>query len=168
MPRSRRDVLEALWRTGGGLLAVAAGWTTFEALRPLKGGDAGGPLPLGPPDSFPEGSATYVREGHLYVTRTKGELFAISQRCPHLGCLVPYCEGSGRFQCPCHGSEFDLAGEWIAGPSPRGLDHYDLVVRDGRVIVDTANPREGPRLGEDKYRTPSRGGSCALPEAPRA
>ncbi len=163
MPSSRREMLEQLWRTGGGALAVAAGWTTVEALKPLAAGAKGGELPLAEPEAFREGSATYVREGHLYVTRVKGELFAISQRCPHLGCLVPHCEGSGRFKCPCHGSEFDLAGEWISGPSPRGLDRFAVTIAEGKVVVDTSKPIMGPPLGANKYLTPPLGGSCTEP-----
>ena len=163
MPTTRREMLEQLWVAGGGALAVAAGWTTVEALKPLATGSTGGALPLAAPDSFAEGSATYVRAGHFYVVRTKGELFAVSQRCPHLGCLVPYCEGSGRFKCPCHGSEFDLAGEWISGPSPRGLDRFALTIAEGKVVVDTSKPIVGAPLGANKYLTPALGGTCGEP-----
>lgn len=161
MSPTRREMLEAGWKVGSGLLVAAAGWTTFEALKPLADVGGGGLLPLLPPDAYPEGSATFVREGRFFVTRAKGELFAVSQKCPHLGCAVPFCEASGRFECPCHGSVYNLGGEWISGPAPRGMDKHPLQIADGRVIVNTAILEQGAPLGSRQFDTESRGGSCA-------
>jgi nitrite reductase/ring-hydroxylating ferredoxin subunit len=161
MSPTRREVLEAGWKVGSGLLVVAAGWTSFEALKPLADVSGGGLLPLLPPEAYPEGSATFVREGRFFVTRAKEELFAVSQKCPHLGCAVPFCEASGRFECPCHGSVYNLAGEWISGPAPRGMDKHPLQVVDGRVVVNTALLEQGAPLGSRLYDTEPRGGSCA-------
>jgi nitrite reductase/ring-hydroxylating ferredoxin subunit len=161
MSPTRREMLEAGWKVGSGLLVVAAGWTSFEALKPLADVGGGGLLPLLPPDAYPEGSATFVREGRFFVTRAKEELFAVSQKCPHLGCAVPFCEASGKFECPCHGSVYNLAGEWISGPAPRGMDKHPLQVVDGRVVVNTAILEQGAPLGSRLYDTPDRGGSCA-------
>jgi nitrite reductase/ring-hydroxylating ferredoxin subunit len=161
MSPTRRELLEAGWKVGGGLLVVAAGWTSFEALKPLADVSGGGLLPLLPPDAYPEGSATFVREGRFFVTRAKDELFAVSQKCPHLGCAVPFCEASGHFECPCHGSVYNLGGEWISGPAPRGMDKHPLQIVDGRVVVNTAILEQGAPLGSRAYDTPSRGGSCA-------
>ena len=44
---------------------------------------------------------------------------ALSQRCPHQGCAVPWCPSSQWFECPCHGSRFDLAEqEMLLCPRP--------------------------------------------------
>lgn len=161
MSPTRREMLEAGWKVGSGLLVAAAGWTTFEALKPLANVSGGGLLPLLTPEAYPEGSATFVREGRFFVTRAKGELFAVSQKCPHLGCAVPFCEASGRFECPCHGSVYNLAGEWISGPAPRGMDKHPLQIADGRVIVNTSVLEQGAPLGSRQFDTEARGGSCA-------
>ncbi len=163
MSPTRREALEAGWMIGSGLLATAAAWTTYESLAPLADVAGGGRLPLLPPDAYPEGSATFVREGRLYVTRAKGELFAISQKCPHLGCRVPFCEGSARFECPCHGSVYNLAGEHVSGPAPRGMDRYPLAIEDGRVMVDVTTMVEGAPLGQRNFDTPSPGTGCESP-----
>lgn len=165
MSPTRRELLQQGWMVGTGLLAAAAAWTSCEALAPLADVEGGGRLPLLPPEAYPEGSATFVRQGRLYVTRVKGELFAISQKCPHLGCRVPFCEGSGRFECPCHGSIYNLAGEHISGPAPRGMDRHPVLVEDGRVFVDVSQTLEGAPLGELRYDTPPRGGSCTSESA---
>lgn len=161
MDAKRREVLRVAFRVGAGLLGGAGVLTTCEALRPLGDGAAeGGRVTVGPPERYADRTATYVQRARLYVTRVQGELFALSQRCPHLGCQVPFCEASGRFECPCHGSRYNLAGEWIDGPSPRGMDRYPIEVADGRVVVDTSERLDGAPLGSREYDTPPRGGSC--------
>ncbi len=158
---TRRELLEAGWKIGSGLLVAAAGWTTFEALKPLADVSSGGTLALLPPDAYRDGSATFVREGRLFVTRAGTELFALSQKCPHLGCAVPFCEGSGHFECPCHGSVYNVAGEYVSGPAPRGMDRHPLQVVDGRVVVNTAVVAQGLPIGTRLHDIPARSGRCA-------
>jgi len=55
--------------------------------------------------------------------------------CPHLGCRPIWSDDSNRFQCPCHGSQFGLDGEHLAGPAPRGLDPLPLQAKDGKASV---------------------------------
>jgi Rieske Fe-S protein len=159
MSMSRREALKAGWKVGGGLLVVAAGWTSVEALRPLAADEGGGLIKLGAGD-FAEGTATFIREGRCYVTNVQGQLFALSQQCPHLGCRVPYCESSGQFECPCHGSVFDAAGEWLSGPSPRGLDRFEIREAPGGLVVDVTRKIEGPPPGTRVFYTPPRGPGC--------
>lgn len=158
---TRRNLLRSGWKVGGALLVAAAGWTSWEALRPLAGSGTGGKIPLGSPDQVPVGTAQYYGEGRLWLANADGQFFALSQRCPHLGCGVPFCESSGRFECPCHGSVFDIGGEWISGPSPRGMDRYTLTVEEGILVADTADLVNGPDPGADQFLTPPSGPSCA-------
>jgi len=65
-------------------------------------------------------------------------LMAMWQRCVHLGCKVPECVSSQGFECPCHGSKYNIHGEYEAGPAPRNLDRFAVEVSDGGdFIVDT-------------------------------
>ena len=66
-----------------------------------------------------------------------GGLSALFQRCVHLGCRVPWCETSQGFECPCHGSKYNYAGEYQAGPAPRNLDRFEVFEENGRLIVKT-------------------------------
>lgn len=161
MAPTRRAVLRQGWKAGGVMLGLAAGWTVFESMRPLASGATKGPITVGNVSSFPEGTATYVPAGRLFVANPGGEIFALSQKCPHLGCRVPFCESSGRFECGCHGSVFDLGGEWIAGPSPRGMDRYPVSADGDTLVVDTSTTIEGPPHGAKVYRTPPKGPSCS-------
>ncbi len=65
-------------------------------------------------------------------------LMALWMRCPHLGCRVPECIPSQGFECPCHGSKFNIHGEYAAGPSPRNMDRFAVSTNNaGEFIIDT-------------------------------
>jgi cytochrome b6-f complex iron-sulfur subunit len=164
MGSTRRDFLRNSWKLGGALLGVAAGWTTYESLRPLAIPAAGANIQLGKLDSFAPETATYVPAGRLFVANTGTRVFALSQKCPHLGCRIPFCESSGHFECPCHGSKYDIGGEWIEGPAPRGMDRYRLTVVGDTVVVDTSKSLSGPERGAKQYFKPAKGPSC-IPKA---
>ena len=76
-------------------------------------------------------------------------LLALWQKCPHLGCAVPWRGGfnfngeDGWFRCPCHGSTYTKAGFRIFGPAPRSMDTFELTVdAQGNLTVhtDRVNP----------------------------
>jgi cytochrome b6-f complex iron-sulfur subunit len=85
--------------------------------------------------------------GDVYDDRTlaglDAGLIALYQKCPHLGCRVPACATSKRFECPCHGSIFNRVGEWVDGPARRGMDRFAIVVDGDRVSIDTAVVLDG-------------------------
>ncbi len=74
---------------------------------------------------------------------SSGGLLALWQKCPHLGCTVPwrpdftYGGHTGWFRCPCHGSTFTKEGGILVfGPSSRPMDRFLLEVQeDGSVVV---------------------------------
>jgi cytochrome b6-f complex iron-sulfur subunit len=73
-------------------------------------------------------------------------LVAVYQRCVHLGCRVPWCNSSQGFECPCHGSKYNMVGEYYAGPAPRNLDRFAVNVSSaGKLIIDTGTIIESPR-----------------------
>ncbi len=159
---TRRAFLRNSWKVGGTALLVAAGWTVWESLRPLAGSSGGGPVKLGSATNYTEGTSTYVPEGRLYVVNAKGQLFALSQKCPHLGCRIPdYCGTPGRFSCPCHGSVFDLGGEHVKGPAPRGMDRFPLTEVKGVLIADTSKLVPGPEPTAKTYLDDRPGPKCA-------
>jgi len=164
MPTTRRELLRRGWKLGGALLAAAAGWTFYESLSPLASAASGGPLNLGNPSRYQPETATYVPEGRLFVAHTGTEVYALSQKCPHLGCRVPFCDSSGRFECPCHGSKYDLGGEWIEGPAPRGMDRFALKLVGGNLVADTSKTITGPSRGAKRFLKPPKGPSC-VPKA---
>ncbi|MGZ3505593.1 MAG: QcrA and Rieske domain-containing protein [Vulcanimicrobiaceae bacterium] len=55
--------------------------------------------------------------------------------CPHLGCRYNYNGDVNKFQCPCHGSQFDHDGAHIEGPAARGLDPLPLREKSGQAEI---------------------------------
>jgi cytochrome b6-f complex iron-sulfur subunit len=87
-------------------------------------------------------------------------LVALYQRCVHLGCRVPFCQQSQWFECPCHGSKYNKAGEYELGPAPTGLQRFRISVEGANVVVDTSEILEGPPRGTDTIHEPPQGPFC--------
>jgi cytochrome b6-f complex iron-sulfur subunit len=87
-------------------------------------------------------------------------LMALYQKCVHLGCRVPFCAQSQWFECPCHGSKYNNAGEYRDGPAPRGMDRFAVTVQNGTVQVDTSLVVEGPPRGINTTKQDPEGPFC--------
>lgn len=97
---------------------------------------------LGPAAEVPVGGGKVYADQRVVVTQPRrGEFKAFSASCTHQGCLVGSVEG-GRINCPCHGSQFDIAsGEPLQGPSGSdpstiaALPPADVSVEAGQVTL---------------------------------
>jgi cytochrome b6-f complex iron-sulfur subunit len=110
---------------------------------------------LVPWDGTPTPEADYPSQGV-----TADGIMPLYQRCVHLGCRVPFCNSSKWFECPCHGSKYNLAGEYRLGPAPRGLDRFQMTIEGDQVIVDTSEIVLGPPRGADTIDQPPQGAFC--------
>ena len=100
---------------------------------------------------YPESVLVSMREG----------LTILSQKCPHLGCRVPECGTSQWFECQCHGSQYNRAGEKKAGPAPRGMDRYPAAIAaNGDVTIDTGTLVPGPAIGTNTTGQEAEGPHC--------
>ncbi|HEX2063718.1 MAG TPA: Rieske 2Fe-2S domain-containing protein [Acidimicrobiales bacterium] len=88
-------------------------------------------------------------------------IVALYQKCPHLGCRVPWCLASQWFECPCHGSQYNRVGEKKGGPAPRGMDRFGVEVKGGTVTIDTTTVVQGPPIGTDTTGQEAEGPHCA-------
>lgn len=103
--------------------AAAQGWVAAHLVGDrLRPGEASGAADV------PAGEARVVRRG---LERTgvhrddAGALHAVSMRCTHLGCLVRFNAAERTWDCPCHGSRFDVDGRVLAGPAVAPLPRRD-------------------------------------------
>ncbi|MEZ5178660.1 MAG: Rieske 2Fe-2S domain-containing protein [Acidimicrobiales bacterium] len=159
----RRTLLGTAWKGGAVLIGAAGAWTAWDLLQPLDTGGFGGVVRAIAADAVPEDSVVAVGAARSYLTKIDGEIVALSQKCPHLGCRVPWCASSGQFECPCHGSVFNRAGDYRAGPAPRGMSRFPTEVgADGLVYIDTGDAEPGPAAGEkETIDEPASGPRCA-------
>lgn len=155
-------ILGGFW-TGLTMMVVGLLGSPLDFIWPRKTGGFGGPIPVTPDRVPPEGGdPVRIIEGRFWLEnlkagttpngeQTPGGVIALYQKCPHLGCTVPYrpdFEFQGRkgwFRCPCHGSTYTKEGGIIvAGPAPRPLDVFPLEVQpDKGLIVQTGRSYEG-------------------------
>jgi glycine/D-amino acid oxidase-like deaminating enzyme/nitrite reductase/ring-hydroxylating ferredoxin subunit len=75
-------------------------------------------------DAVPRGEGRIVGSGRAQkaVYRDEsGALRAVSARCTHLGCIVSWNAAEHTWDCPCHGSRFDVDGAVVQGPAVKPL-----------------------------------------------
>lgn len=99
----------------------------------------GGPTNVGAVEDFPinSGKIVSVNDKPVIVVNTKvGGLKAFSAICTHLGCVVSWNERKSIVHCPCHDGFFNaVTGAVVSGPPPLPLPQYELVVKDGNVLI---------------------------------
>ena len=166
-----------------GLLAFGASALAF--IWPKLGGGFGSKITVGNvSDLLAEIRANngflYKAEGRMWLTEypssalSKAEsvypppvlasmeegIAVMYQKCPHLGCRVPNCDTSQWFECPCHGSQYNQAGEKKAGPAPRGMDRFSTAVSGGKLSVNTGLVIQGPPIGTNTTGQEAEGPHC--------
>jgi cytochrome b6-f complex iron-sulfur subunit len=164
-PSRRSFVKIGFWGSLGAFGALALGqFLDFFWPRGVAG--FGGKVTAGKVSDYPAGGEPKRNnEGRFWMVHVTPEmggqgkfegLLALWQRCPHLGCTVPWrgdfsFEGEqGWFRCPCHGSTYNYAGVRVFGPAPRSMDTMQITVDAGGLItVDTAVRTPGGTTLED-------------------
>ena len=100
----------------------------------------------GLPDSYQSGvSDNLVKDHQVWIVREGDKLYTLLAVCTHLGCLTSFFPNEGLFKCPCHGSNFSLQGDPVAGPAPVPLYRLALSLgEDGQIVVDKARRENRP------------------------
>jgi glycine/D-amino acid oxidase-like deaminating enzyme/nitrite reductase/ring-hydroxylating ferredoxin subunit len=74
-----------------------------------------------------EGRIVKVSGKKLAVFRDEqGALHALSPVCTHQGCQVAFNPVEKSWDCPCHGSRFDVSGQVLDGPAKKPLERQSL------------------------------------------
>jgi cytochrome b6-f complex iron-sulfur subunit len=111
-----------------------------------------------PKEALPLAESVYQES--ILVTMRQG-LMVLSQKCPHLGCRVPECATSQWFECQCHGSQYNRAGEKKAGPAPRGMDHFPSTISAAGVVsINTGTKVPGAPIGTNTTGQEAEGPHC--------
>jgi len=161
---SRREFLYYIWGASMALLLgeTAAGIIWF-ALPRFKAGTFGGVFNFAPERVPAMGSAPLnVPEGRFWVANPEQGLVILYGVCTHLGCLPKWVDVNNRFECPCHGSKFELDGLYIEGPAPRSLDRFKTTITftDGTTATTNGDgdpiPLEGRTIAAISIDTGAR------------
>ncbi|MDP4110321.1 MAG: FAD-dependent oxidoreductase [Bacillota bacterium] len=54
----------------------------------------------------------------------EGAVYAVSARCAHLGCELTWNPDELTWECPCHGSRYDIDGNVINNPAIKNLEKF--------------------------------------------
>ncbi len=71
----------------------------------------------------------------LLIRDTEKTVRALNPKCTHRECLVGYNKKTGKVDCSCHGSAFDLNGKVLVGPAVKNLKTYAASLADGQIVV---------------------------------
>jgi cytochrome b6-f complex iron-sulfur subunit len=158
---SRRSFLNKLWLALGGLAfaeLMVVIFTYFRPRKPIRSqADENSTVIAGPVDNFEPGTVSAFVRGKFYLARLDdGGFLAMSRRCTHLSCTVPWVSGENKFICPCHSSEFDIRGEVTQPPAPRALDLYPVNIRNNIISVDTGKPVKRSVFAANQVTYPKR------------
>jgi cytochrome b6-f complex iron-sulfur subunit len=140
----------AAW-AGLATLGVAGGVIGAGLLFADRTGEGfGSTVDAGSLDTIGPNSVRRFELGRFWLSRYKEPalgnrevLLALYWKCAHLGCTVNwnanflYKGERGLFQCPCHGSVYNRAGQHVGGPAPRPLDIMEIRLDSGRIWVET-------------------------------
>jgi len=163
LPRSvvnrRAFVLTGFWGSIAAVAAAIVGGWGIDFLRPKKLTGFGTPVDVKASKvPAPGAEPVHVAEGRFWLVNvapgegeSPGGLLAFYQKCPHLGCSVPWRPDfdfggqKGWFRCPCHGSTFTREGGiLVAGPSSRNMDTMAITVKpNGDITVQTGQVEQG-------------------------
>lgn len=138
-PTTKRDFLKYV--LGGGLLAWAVSviYPLVEYLKPPKQAEVEvTSVKAGKLSTMEKDSGTIVRFGNrpvILLRTASGDLRALSATCTHLDCTVQYRKDLGVIWCACHNGKYDLNGRNIAGPPPRPLEEFRVVVQGDDILI---------------------------------
>ena len=142
----RRRFLDALLAVGFVSTAVSIAYPVSRFLVPPASGEpeTASAVAAKASDLKPN-SGKVFRFGNrpgIVVRTSDGDLRAFSAVCTHLDCTVQYKSDTSQLWCACHNGTYDLGGNVVSGPPPRGLEQFVVNVRgegaDAEIVVSRA------------------------------
>ncbi|TSA24048.1 plastoquinol--plastocyanin reductase [bacterium] len=136
---TRRGFLRYL--LGGGLVASLAAvlYPIMAYLKPPQQAEVEvTSVKAGKVSAMEKESGIIVRFGNkpvILVRNAAGEFRAFSATCTHLDCTVQFRKDMGLIWCACHNGRYDLNGRNVAGPPPRPLDEYRVIIQGEDISI---------------------------------
>ncbi|RMZ59491.1 FAD-dependent oxidoreductase [Chryseobacterium nematophagum] len=67
----------------------------------------------------------YEGESYALYKETNGKVHLVKSTCPHALCEVRWNSAELSWDCPCHGSRFNINGKMLTGPTVKGLQKIE-------------------------------------------
>jgi len=139
----RRKFLDALLTVGFVSTAAAIAYPVSRFLiPPVSGEPATQSASAGRVAALRPNSAAIFKFGSkpgIVVKTAEGEIRAFTAVCTHLDCTVQFKDDTSQLWCACHNGTYDLGGNVISGPPPRGLEQFVVNLRgegdDAEIVV---------------------------------
>jgi Rieske Fe-S protein len=142
-PFERRTFLDALLSVGFVSTAAAIAYPVGRFLVPPASGEpATESVVAARAGALRPNAAAIFKFGSkpgIVVRTPDGEIRAFSAVCSHLDCTVQYKADTTQLWCACHNGTYDLSGNVVSGPPPRGLEKFTVNLRgegdDAEIVV---------------------------------
>jgi cytochrome b6-f complex iron-sulfur subunit len=139
----RRRFLDALLTVGFVSTAAAIAYPVGLFLVPPASGEAATEsVVASKAGALKPNSAAIFKFGSkpgIVVRTLDGEIRAFSAVCTHLDCTVQFKSDTTQLWCACHNGTYDLGGNVVSGPPPRGLEKFTVNLRgegdDAEIVV---------------------------------
>lgn len=154
----RRSFLKKIWAVLGLSVLGEFLWVVFSFVMPKKEPSRAPGLQsidAGIIDAYEPGSVTAFVNGQFYlVCLDDGGFLALSNKCTHLGCALPWIPEKKQFICPCHASVFDIRGNVLSSPAPRAMDFFKISITNKQIQVDTGDKTQRSRFNKSDAAYP--------------
>jgi cytochrome b6-f complex iron-sulfur subunit len=142
----RRTFLDALLAVGFVSTAAAMAYPVSQYLVPPPSGEPETQTAVaGKAAELKPNSGKIFKFGNrpgIVIRTAEGDLRAFSAVCTHLDCTVQFKADTSQLWCACHNGTYDLGGNVVSGPPPRGLEKFAVNVRgegsDAEIVVSRA------------------------------
>jgi len=142
----RRRFLDALLTVGFVSTAAAIAYPVGRYLVPPESGEpVTASVVAARVKALRPNSAAIFKFGSkpgIVVRTADGDVRAFSAVCSHLDCTVQFKSDTSQLWCACHNGTYDLAGNVVSGPPPRGLEKFVVNLRgegdDAEIVVSRA------------------------------
>ena len=142
----RRSFLDALLAVGFVSTAAAIAYPVGRFLVPPAGGEPAAQTAVaGRAAALKPNSAAIFKFGSkpgIVVRTADGDVRAFSAVCTHLDCTVQFKGDTSQLWCACHNGTYDLGGNVVSGPPPRGLEQFIVNLRgegdEAEIVVSRA------------------------------
>jgi len=145
-PFDRRNFLDALLGVGFVSTAMAMAYPVSRYLVPPPSGEPETASAVaGRASELKPNSGKVFKFGNkpgIVIRTAAGDVRAFSAICSHLHCTVQFKADTSQLWCACHNGTYDLGGNVVSGPPPRGLERFVVNLRgdgaDAEIVVSRA------------------------------